>query len=76
MADKTFGDGQKLKVVLDKGVEVGLCHSMNKPEETRTKMRKLMYFGMYFIAPMLLVLFLMMCTKTTRKKLRVTGLRQ
>jgi hypothetical protein len=60
MADKTNLDGQKLKAALNGFVEVGLRRRKNKLEETPTRKRKLMHVGMYFIAPMLLLLFLMM----------------
>jgi len=46
---------------LDKFAEVGLHQRQNRVEDSLTKKRKLVYFGMYFIAPMLLLLFLMMC---------------
>jgi hypothetical protein len=60
MADKTNLDGQKLKAALNGFVEVGLRRRKNKLEETPTRKSKLMHVGMYFIAPMLLLLFLMM----------------
>jgi len=61
MADKTNLDGQKIKAALDEFAEVVLCRKMNMLEETPTKKWKLVPVGMYFIAPMLLLLFLMMC---------------
>jgi len=67
MADKTNLDGQKLKAALDEFAEVGLHQRMNRLEETPTKKRKLVHIGMYFIAPMLLLLFLMMCRSRRRR---------
>jgi hypothetical protein len=61
MADKTNLNGQKLKAALDEFAEVGLRRSNNRLKETLTKKRKLMHVGMYFIALMLLLPFLMMC---------------
>jgi len=61
MADKTNLEGQKLRAALDNFGEVDLPGRKNTFEETLTKMRKLVQVGMYFIAPMLLLLFLMMC---------------
>jgi len=61
MADKTNLDGQKLKAALDEFAEVGLCWRKNTLEKTLTKKSKLVHVGMYFIALMLLLLFLMMC---------------
>ena len=61
MADKTNPDGRKLKAALDELAQVGLRRWNNQLEETPTKKRKLMHVGMYFIASMLLLLFLMMC---------------
>jgi len=67
MADKTNLDGQKLKAALDEFAEVGLRRRKNRLEETPTKKRKLVHVGMYFIAPMLLLLFLMMCRSRRRR---------
>jgi len=61
MADKTNLDGQKLKAALDASAEVGLRRRKNRGEVTPSKKRKLTNVGMYFIAPMLLSQFLMMC---------------
>jgi len=61
MADKTNLDGQKLNAALDEFVEVGLCQRKNRLEETLAKERKLVDVGTYFITPMLLLLFLMIC---------------
>jgi hypothetical protein len=66
MADKTNLDGQKLKAALDEFAEVGLRRRKNRLEETPTKKRKLVHVGMYFIAPMLLLLFLM-CRSRRRR---------
>jgi len=60
MTDKTNLDGQKLKEAQDEFTEVGLCRRKNRLEETPTKKRKLVHLGIYFIAPMLLLLFLTM----------------
>jgi len=67
MADKTNLDGQKLKAGLDEFTEVGLRRRKNRLEETPTKKRKLVHVGMYFIAPMLLLLFRMMCRSRRRR---------
>jgi len=61
IADRTNLNGQKVNAALDEFAEVGLRRRKNRLEETPTKKRKLMHVGMYFIAPMLLLLFLMMC---------------
>jgi len=61
MADETNLDGQKLKAALDELAEVDFRRMKNQLVETPTKKRKLVHIGMYFIAPMLLLLFLMMC---------------
>jgi len=61
MADKTDLDGQKLKAALDEFAEVGPHRRQKRLEETKTKKRKLVHVGVYFITPMLLLLFLMMC---------------
>jgi hypothetical protein len=66
MAEKSDLDGQKLKVPLDEFVEVGLHGRNERLQETLTKNRKLVHSGMYFIAPMLLLLFLMMCSSRRR----------
>jgi len=52
MADKTNLDGQKLKAALDEFAGVALLRRKNRLEETPTRKRKLVYVGMYFIAPM------------------------
>ena len=67
MADKTNFDGQKLKAALDEFVEVDLRRRKNRLEETLTKNRKLVHVGIYFIAPMLLLLFLMICRSRRRR---------
>jgi len=61
MADKTNLNGQKLNAALYEFAEVGLRQRKNRLEETLTKKRKLEHVGMYFIAPMLPFLFLIMC---------------
>jgi hypothetical protein len=61
MADKTNLDGQKLKSALDEFVQVGLRRRKNRPEENPTKKSTLVHLRIYFIAPILLLLFLMMC---------------
>ena len=61
MADRTNLNVQKLKAALDEFMEVGLRRRKNGLEQTPTKNRKLLHVGMYFIALMLLLLFLMMC---------------
>jgi len=67
MADKTNLDGQKLKAALDEFAEVGLRRRKNRLEETQTNRRKLVHVGMYLIAPMLLLLFVMMCRPRRRR---------
>jgi hypothetical protein len=62
MADKTNLDVQKLKAALDEFVQVGLRQRKNRLEETPNKKIKLVHVGMYFIALMLFLLFLMMCS--------------
>jgi len=61
MAHKTNLDCQQLKAALDKFGEDDLHRRNNRLEQTLTKKSKLMYVGMYFMIPMLLLLFLMMC---------------
>jgi hypothetical protein len=61
IADKTNLDGEKLEAALDEFGEVRLRRRIIRPEETPTSKRKLMHIGMYFVAPMLLLRFLMMC---------------
>jgi len=61
MADKTIPDGQKLKAALDECAEVGNRQKKNKIDQTPTKKRKLVHVGMYFVALLFLLLFLMMC---------------
>ena len=67
MADKTNLDGQKLQGALDEFTGIGISRRQNRLEESPTWKRKLLQVGMYFIAPMLLLLFLMMCL--TRRRL-------
>jgi hypothetical protein len=59
MADKTNLDGPKLNAALDELAEVGLRQRKNRLRETTTKRRKLVYIGMYFIAPIFSLLILM-----------------
>jgi hypothetical protein len=66
MADKTNLDGQKLKTALDEFADVGLRQRKNRLEEAPTKKRKLVHVGMYFMTPMLLLLFRMMCRSRRR----------
>jgi hypothetical protein len=62
MADKTNLDGHKQKAAMDEFAEVGFSQRKNRLEETLTKRRTLMNLGWYFIALILPVLFLIMCT--------------
>jgi hypothetical protein len=62
MADKTNLDVQKLKAALDEFVQVGLRQRKNRLKETPNKKIKLVHVGMYFIALLLFLLFLMMCS--------------
>ena len=66
MADKTNLDGRKLKAALDEFSEVGLRQRMNRVQESLTKKTKLVHVGMYFIALMLRLHFLMMCRSRRR----------
>jgi len=61
MADKTILDGEKLVAALDEFAEVCLCQWKSRIIDILTKNTKFVYIGMYFITPMLLLLFLMMC---------------
>jgi hypothetical protein len=63
MADKTNLEVQKLKAALDEWAQVHLHQRKNRLEETPTKNRKHVHVGMYFISPMLLLLFLKMCRR-------------
>jgi len=72
MADKTNLNGQRLKSALDEFAEVGLRQRGNRLEETPTRKKNLVHIGMYFIAPMLLLLFLMMC-RSRRRQARNLG---
>ena len=67
MADKTNLDGQKLKAALNEFAEVGLRQREHRLEETPIQKRKLVHIGMYFIGPMLVLLFLMMCRSRRRQ---------
>jgi hypothetical protein len=60
MADKTNLDSQKLNTALEEFTVVGLHHRINTINKTLTKKRILMQVGMYFIAPIHLLHFLMM----------------
>jgi len=60
MADKTNLAGQKLMAARDEFMEDGLRQRKNRLKKTLTKKRNLVHIGMYFIAPILLVFFLMM----------------
>jgi len=60
MADKTNPDCQILKAALDWFVEVGLRLYRKMLKATLTKKRKLVHVGMYSIAPMHILLFLIM----------------
>jgi len=60
MADKRILDGQKLEAALDEFAEAGLCSSKTRIDESRTKEKKFVNGGMYFIAPMLPWLLLML----------------
>jgi hypothetical protein len=61
MADETNLDCQKLKAAQDELAEVDFRRRKYQLVETPTKKRKLVHIGMYFIAPMLHLLFLIMC---------------
>ena len=77
MGDKINLDGQKLKAALDEFTEVSLHKRKIRLEETPTKKWKPMHGGMYFSAPMLVLLFLRMCRSRRRRgrKYQVTGCR-
>jgi len=59
IADHTILDGKNLKAALDKFAEVGLRWRKNWIDETLTQMRKYIHVGMYFIAQMVVLPFLM-----------------
>jgi len=61
MADKTNLDGKKLKAALDEFAEVGHRWRKHRIGKSLTMERKFVDFGVYFIAPIQLLLFLMMC---------------
>jgi len=61
IADKTNLDSQKLKTVLKEFTEVGLHDRINRINETPTEKGIRMQIGMYFIAAIHLLLFLIMC---------------
>lgn len=61
MADKTILNGQYVKAALVELVEVGLGRRQNMIDNCPTKKMKFVHVGMYFIALMLVLLFLMMC---------------
>jgi len=60
MADKTNLNAEKLKASQSEFAEVGIRRKKHRLKETPTRKRKLLHIGMYFIAPMVLLLFLMM----------------
>jgi len=60
-ADKTNINCQKLKAALDECTEGGLRRRQNRLKESLTKKWTLVQGGMYFIAPMLHLIFLTMC---------------
>jgi hypothetical protein len=62
MADKTNLDGHNLNAARDELMGVGFRGRSYKLGKTPTQMRKPVHVGIYFITPMLLLLFLMMCT--------------
>ena len=72
MADKTNIDVQKLMAALDEFAQVSLRRRKNRLGDTPTKKRTLIHIGMYFIAPMHLLLFLMMC-RSRRQRGRNLG---
>jgi len=59
MPDTTNINGQKPKASRDEVAEVALRRRKIRLKETPTRKRTLLHVGMYFIAPMLLLLFLM-----------------
>ena len=61
MAHKTNLDDQNLKAALDKFAAVGPRPRKHRLGQTSTKERNLVHLGMYFIAPMIILLLLMMC---------------
>ncbi|KAF8533659.1 hypothetical protein BDD12DRAFT_809987 [Trichophaea hybrida] len=60
-ADITILNGQKLKTAGDECTDVGLRQWMQRIPETPTKNRIFVHIGIYFIAPILHLLSLMMC---------------
>jgi len=61
MADKTILNGRKLKPVLDEFRVVALHPMENRIDVTPATKRPLFNVGMYFIAPMLALVFLILC---------------
>jgi hypothetical protein len=72
MADNTNLDGQKLQAALDGFVEVGHHRRKNSLKDTRTKKPNLVYVGMYFIALLLHLLFLMFCRSIRQCKRNIS----
>jgi hypothetical protein len=59
-ADNTNLDGQRLKGVVAKVPDVGLCRNKNSIDKFLTKKKKWVHIGSDSIAPRLLFLFVMM----------------
>jgi hypothetical protein len=61
MADMTNLEGKKCKASLDKFAEIGLGRTKHRLDETPIEHCNLMHLGMYFVAPLRLLLFLIIC---------------
>jgi hypothetical protein len=62
MVDKTSRDGRKLRVGLEEFMVICHCRMINTIGKTPSKTMNLVLVGLYFIAPILLCLFLTMCS--------------
>jgi hypothetical protein len=62
MADKTILEVQKLPLPRAKSMEVGLCWRKNCIDATLNKQWTFIHIGIYYIAQLVLLLFLIMCT--------------
>jgi len=74
IADNTNLDGQRHKAALDEFPEVGFCRRKNGIDETPNKEWKFMHVGMYFITPMMLLLFPIMCRHKRQQRRQLVSL--
>jgi hypothetical protein len=61
MADNTNLDGQYVNAAVDMFTEIGRRRRKARIEDNPTNKTCMMHLGMYFIAPMLHLLLVMMC---------------